>query len=59
MFPRIALTPLVVGLLALGVSARQQLPANHPDHMEHRFDDPERYAQQFDDPARDQWPGLS
>ena len=24
-------------------------------HMEHRFDDPERYAQSFDDPARDEW----
>ncbi len=24
-------------------------------HMEHRFDDPERYAQSFDDPARDAW----
>jgi ubiquinone/menaquinone biosynthesis C-methylase UbiE len=24
-------------------------------HMEHRFDDPERYARSFDDPARDQW----
>jgi SAM-dependent methyltransferase len=23
--------------------------------MEHRFDDPERYAQSFDDPARDAW----
>ena len=24
-------------------------------HMEHRFDDPERYAQTFDDPERDAW----
>ena len=24
-------------------------------HMEHRFDDPERYARMFDDPARDEW----
>jgi predicted methyltransferase len=23
--------------------------------MEHRFDDPERYAKSFDDPARDEW----
>lgn len=23
--------------------------------MEHRFDDPERYAQSFDDPGRDEW----
>ena len=24
-------------------------------HMEHRFDDPERYSRRFDDPARDDW----
>jgi ubiquinone/menaquinone biosynthesis C-methylase UbiE len=37
-------------------------PAGKPDqtrppgaHMEHRFDDPERYAKSFDDPARDEW----
>jgi ubiquinone/menaquinone biosynthesis C-methylase UbiE len=27
----------------------------HGAHMEHRFDDPERYAKSFDDPARDEW----
>ena len=27
----------------------------HGAHMEHRFDDPERYARSFDDPARDAW----
>lgn len=26
-----------------------------PDHMEHRFDDPSRFAKSFDDPARDAW----
>jgi ubiquinone/menaquinone biosynthesis C-methylase UbiE len=31
-----------------------QQPA-HGTHMEHRFDDPERYAKSFDDPARDEW----
>ena len=25
------------------------------DHMDHRFDDPERYAKEFDDPGRDAW----
>ncbi len=25
------------------------------DHMDHKFDDPERYAKSFDDPARDAW----
>ncbi len=41
----------------IGTSARQrQPPPGHvPDHMEHRFDDPERYAKEFDDPARDTW----
>jgi ubiquinone/menaquinone biosynthesis C-methylase UbiE len=24
-------------------------------HMDHRFDNPERYAKSFDDPARDEW----
>lgn len=32
----------------------QQPPAK-PDHMQHRFDDPARYAKSFDDPARDAW----
>jgi SAM-dependent methyltransferase len=29
--------------------------AKPKDHMEHRFDDPERYSKSFDDPARDAW----
>lgn len=33
--------------------ARQRPP--QPDHMHHRFDDPERFARSFDDPARDAW----
>jgi ubiquinone/menaquinone biosynthesis C-methylase UbiE len=48
----------IIGLvLGIGVSAREsQPPAGHmPDHMEHRFDDPERYAKEFDDPARSAW----
>jgi ubiquinone/menaquinone biosynthesis C-methylase UbiE len=39
---------------AFGVSAQQPVPAK-PDHMQHRFDDPERFAKSFDDPARDGW----
>ena len=35
-----------------GPLARQHKPGAH---MEHRFEDPERYAKSFDDPARDQW----
>jgi ubiquinone/menaquinone biosynthesis C-methylase UbiE len=58
---------LATGALALGMAASvssqpgQQPPAGRVDqsrpdgHMEHRFDDPERYAKSFDDPARDEW----
>jgi ubiquinone/menaquinone biosynthesis C-methylase UbiE len=44
-------------VLAVGTSGQQhQPPGGHvPDHMEHRFDDPERYAKEFDDPGRDAW----
>jgi ubiquinone/menaquinone biosynthesis C-methylase UbiE len=35
-------------------SGSSQTPT-HGAHMEHRFDDPERYAKSFDDPARDEW----
>lgn len=35
----------------------EPLPPQKPgvDHMQHRFDDPARYAKAFDDPARDRW----
>jgi ubiquinone/menaquinone biosynthesis C-methylase UbiE len=55
-------TPLLVaGLLAAaGLASAQQHqppPGGHqpPDHMQHRFDDPEQWAKEFDDPARDAW----
>ena len=46
-----------VALICLGVAAgaQSQQPPHKPGHMEHRFDDPERYAKSFDDPARDAW----
>jgi len=55
---RIALVTLATVSLAAGAAA--QTPAGHQpppgaDHMQHRFDDPERYAKGFDDPARDAW----
>ena len=37
-----------------GATVSSQKP-DHGAHMEHRFDDPERYAKSFDDPARDAW----
>ena len=36
-------------------TAQQPHPPHKPDHMEHRFDDPDKYAKSFDDPARDAW----
>jgi SAM-dependent methyltransferase len=33
----------------------QSAPSTAQDHMQHRFDDPARFAKSFDDPARDQW----
>ena len=50
--------PLAVvafGCLVLAVAAQDHQPQSQSDHMEHRFDDPERYAKSFDDPARDSW----
>jgi len=48
--------PGVVAFAYLGLAgtAQQQQP-RPPDHMQHRFSDPERYAKSFDDPARDGW----
>jgi len=44
----------VASLHAAALPARGQQHGK-PDHMQHRFDDPERYAKSFDDPARDAW----
>jgi ubiquinone/menaquinone biosynthesis C-methylase UbiE len=39
-----------------GVDAQDHKPgAAGARHMDHRFDDPERYAKSFDDPSRDAW----
>ena len=43
------------GCLAAAASAQHPQPQGKPDHMDHRFDDPEKYAKSFDDPARDAW----
>ena len=54
--------PTLLALCAIATvnGTAQQHPPGHqqpakPDHMHHRFDDPERYAKSFDDPARDAW----
>jgi ubiquinone/menaquinone biosynthesis C-methylase UbiE len=49
------LAVVVFGCLGVAAAAQQHQPQSKPDHMEHRFDDPERYAKSFDDPARDSW----
>jgi SAM-dependent methyltransferase len=53
-------TLLVLALaLSAALGAQHQSPqgvaGQKPDHMSHRFDDPNRYAKEFDDPARDGW----
>jgi cyclopropane fatty-acyl-phospholipid synthase-like methyltransferase len=49
---------LALGLV-LGAGAFTGLPAQQPgakpDHMQHRFDDPAKFAKSFDDPKRDAW----
>ena len=46
--------------IAMAAAALVPLPAQQPqpakpDHMDHKFDDPARFAKSFDDPARDAW----
>jgi ubiquinone/menaquinone biosynthesis C-methylase UbiE len=53
-----AMGPMALMVLACAgavLTAQQPQPPHKPGHMEHRFDDPERYAKSFDDPARDAW----
>lgn len=44
-----------VAFIYFGLSATAQPQQPAPDHMQHRFDDPEQYAKSLDDPARDVW----
>ena len=47
---------LTAVLCGAAPQAQPQPPQKQkPDHMAHKFDDPERYAKSFDDPARDKW----
>lgn len=52
---RLLVAVAAFGWLGLAVTAQQHQPQSKPDHMQHRFDDPARYAKSFDDPARDVW----
>ena len=53
--PPLLIATILFGCLAGGVMAQSQHPQGQPGHMDHRFDDPDRYAKSFDDPARDSW----
>src|SRR5262245_49510673 len=44
---------LANGIVSAGPEPQQ--PQHGGRHMEHRFDDAEKWARNFDDPARDQW----
>ena len=44
-----------ISAVAASVSLLAQQPGAKPDHMQHRFDDPAKFAKSFDDPARDAW----
>lgn len=56
---RLHIAPVLLAAIALATPARAQEHAGHKPgamgHMDHKFDDPERYAKSFDDPARDAW----
>ena len=51
----VLIAAILCACLAAAVSAQHAQPQGKPDHMDHRFDDPEKYAKSFDDPARDAW----
>lgn len=42
-------------LVSVSGLAAQQPTAKPADHMQHRFDDPAKFAKSFDDPQRDAW----
>ena len=52
---RIIFVALVSVCSSAAVVAQQPPPPVKPDHMNHKFDDPARYAKSFDDPSRDAW----
>jgi ubiquinone/menaquinone biosynthesis C-methylase UbiE len=46
---------VVFACASSSLTAQQHQAPQKPDHMQHKFDDPARYAKSFDDPARDAW----
>jgi cyclopropane fatty-acyl-phospholipid synthase-like methyltransferase len=51
---RVIFVALITVCATTAAVAQQSKPAK-PDHMDHKFDDPAKYAKSFDDPARDAW----
>ena len=51
---RFSLAIVMAAAALVELAAQQHQPAK-PDHMDHKFDDPARYAKSFDDPAREAW----
>jgi cyclopropane fatty-acyl-phospholipid synthase-like methyltransferase len=51
---RLIFVALITVCSSAAAVAQQNKPAK-PDHMDHKFDDPARYAKSFDDPSRDAW----
>jgi ubiquinone/menaquinone biosynthesis C-methylase UbiE len=49
----LAAVAAVMSLAAPAVA--QEQPQHQPDHLQHRFDDAERFSRSFDDPERDAW----
>jgi ubiquinone/menaquinone biosynthesis C-methylase UbiE len=52
---QILLTLTAAVFVMASIEGRQNASPQRPDHMQHRFDDPARFAKSFDDPERDQW----
>ena len=46
---------LVLACAATTLTAQQPQAPHKPDHMEHRFDNPDAYAKAFDGPEREAW----
>jgi len=55
MVTRTIVAVLTIGAAAGVGAAGQHQPPAKPDHMQHKFDDPAKFAKSFDDPARDAW----
>jgi ubiquinone/menaquinone biosynthesis C-methylase UbiE len=53
-FPIVAVCLAFAAAVTAAAALQQHQPGQH-DHLDHRFDDPERYARSFDDPERDSW----